>query len=690
MNVDFLKVIINNASLLLMLGLLNQIGHQIIKNKKANILVDGFISGLICIALMMNPLTLMEGLVFDTRSIYLGLITLFFHPLSAIIAGFMAIFYRLLLGGVGIWMGVSVIVTVIAFGFIWKRYIYRKFKINRYFEIYIYGIYIHILMLVCMFLLPSSIAFLTFEKLSVYIILIYPVITFILGTLLFQMNDRKILEDRIREDEAVYHGIFETNHAVMLLIDPKDGKIYDANIAAVSFYGYNRSQLLNMNINQINTLSKDEVQIEMYKAAKLQQNYFEFKHRKSNGEIVDVESYSGLINRLGKTLLYSIVHDVSKKTSYQKALVERDKLLGNILNYSPYAVFVQMKGNFWYLNQTACLLFGVDNSDELIGKSIYNNFHPDHHKQMRKRIDSISDLQLRVDPIEYTLIRADGSKVEAEVVTTMYEYNGEKGTMTFAHDITDQKQVKMIKTELEQRSHQQQKLESIGLLAGGVAHEINNPLNGIMNYAELILELADNSSIREYSGEIVNETLRISEIVKSLLQFSRMDKKSHSYANIEDIIKRTLSLIHAIYRKENINLLVVIEPDLPQIICRSQQIQQVLMNLLTNARDALNERPKSSVKGKEILLKSYLMNLEGKEWLVLSVRDNGVGIELDNQKKIFEPFYSTKSKDKGTGLGLSITFGIVNEHGGFIEVESVLNNYTEFKIYLPVTKGDYV
>lgn len=690
MNVDFLKNIINNASLLLMLGLLNQIGHQIIKNKKTNIIVDGFISGLICISLMMNPLTFMEGLVFDTRSIYLGLITLFFHPISALIAGFMAIFYRLYLGGVGVWMGIAVIISVIIFGFIWKRYIYRKFKINRYFEIYIFGVYIHIIMLLCMILLPSTIAFLTFEKLSLYVILIYPFITLILGTLLYQMNDRKILEDRIREDEAVYHGMFENNHAVMLLIDPKDGRIYDANIASESFYGYTRNQLTSMNINQINTLTKEAVQVEMTKAAHLQQNYFEFKHRKSNGEIVDVESYSGLINRLGKTLLYSIIHDVSKKVSYQKALIERDKLLGNILNYSPYAIFVQMNYKFWYLNQTACELFGVQKSDELLGKSIFDYFLPENHIQMKKRINSINDKKTSVDPIEYTLVKMDGSKIIVEVVTTMYEYNGEKGTMTFAHDITDQNQLKIIKNELEQRSQQQQKLESIGLLAGGVAHEINNPLNGIMNYAELIMEISNNNSIREYSGEIISETVRISEIVKSLLQFSRTDKKTHSYANIEDIIKRTLTLIQAIYRKENINLLVLIEPDLPQIICRSQQIQQVLMNLLTNARDAINEQNSKIVRNKEIILKAYLCNVNDHDWLIVNVRDNGVGIEFENQKRIFEPFYSTKSKDKGTGLGLSISYGIIQEHGGYIEVESVRNEFTEFKVYLPVNKGDYV
>ena len=145
--------------------------------------------------------------------------------------------------------------------------------------------------------------------------------------------------------------------------------------------------------------------------------------------------------------------------------------------------------------------------------------------------------------------------------------------------------------EIEVQLRQQQRLEAIGTLAGGVAHEINNPIHGIMNYAELISDGLDETEPRlEYAKEIIRETDRIAVIVKNLLQFSRHEKQAHSYASVYDIVDQTVSLVNTIIKKDQITLDIDMDEGLPDIKCRSQQIQQVLMNLLTNARDALNEK----------------------------------------------------------------------------------------------------
>lgn len=178
----------------------------------------------------------------------------------------------------------------------------------------------------------------------------------------------------------------------------------------------------------------------------------------------------------------------------------------------------------------------------------------------------------------------------------------------------------------------------------------------------------------------------VSEIVRNLLQFSRMDKQSHSSARIEDIINRTLSLVNTIFRKDNIKITVDIEEDLPSIQCRSQQLQQVLMNLLTNARDAIHEDVEHDESDKHIRISAHRQTHHLREYLVMSVADNGVGFQDDVKEKMFQPFFSTKSKDKGTGLGLSISYGIVKDHDGFIEVANEKGN-TRFDVFLPV-KGD--
>jgi signal transduction histidine kinase len=262
------------------------------------------------------------------------------------------------------------------------------------------------------------------------------------------------------------------------------------------------------------------------------------------------------------------------------------------------------------------------------------------------------------------------------------------GDLVFARDITEKKRHQQIEQELEAQLRQQQKLEAIGTLAGGVAHEINNPLNGIMNYAQLILDASDkDSNSAVYSSENIHETERISVIVKNLLQFSRHEKQSHSYASIYDIINQTISLVNTIIKKDQIKLDMQLDENLPDIKCRSQQIQQVIMNLLTNARDALNEKYPEYNENKIILLSCTAYQSEGRRWLRLSVHDNGVGIPQELKDRIYEPFFSTKPKETGTGLGLSISYGIISEHHGKITFESEVGKYTTFILDLPVDNG---
>jgi len=242
--------------------------------------------------------------------------------------------------------------------------------------------------------------------------------------------------------------------------------------------------------------------------------------------------------------------------------------------------------------------------------------------------------------------------------------------------------------EIEIHLRQQQKLESIGTLASGVAHEINNPINGIMNYAQLIHDRLDVTEVRlrEFSAGIIHETKRVTEIVSNLLTFSRQDKIIHSPAKISDIVNDTLSLIRAVFRRDHITLEEDIPGDLPKIKCHSQQIQQVLMNLLTNARDALNERFPGSDPGKIIAIRAKLFEKEGRKWMRITVEDHGMGIPPEIRERIFDPFYTTKARNKGTGLGLSISMGIVQDHHGELTFECEEDQPTRFHLDLPVDK----
>ena len=359
MNSDFFQSIINNVAILLVLALLNQLRLQYFKKTGKSAYIEGIIAGLIGIAIMMNPLVFRTGLVFDTRSILLSLLTLFFPMPTALIAAGITLIYRIIMGGVGMFTGILVIVVVTGFGYLWRRFVFEKTFMNRATELYVFGVLVHFLMILCMFTLPYDLAVDTVSSLGSSILLIYPIGTLILGLLFYQIRDIDESTARIYENEAVYRGIFENSRAVMLLIDPENGEIEDANNAALNFYGYPKATLLNMKINQINTLSEDEIKEKMRLSMRSEKNYFEFKHRRANGLIADVEVHSGDVMIKGKPLLYSIIHDVSQKVSFQNAVEERDRLLRAMLNHSPYAIFLIVDFEFRYLNQPAFKLFGV-------------------------------------------------------------------------------------------------------------------------------------------------------------------------------------------------------------------------------------------------------------------------------------------------------------------------------------------
>ena len=250
-------------------------------------------------------------------------------------------------------------------------------------------------------------------------------------------------------------------------------------------------------------------------------------------------------------------------------------------------------------------------------------------------------------------------------------------------------EVRAEKSLLQDELFQSQKLESLGTLASGVAHEINNPVNGIMNYAQLIIdELGPDSPVAPYAMEIEKETQRVATVVTNLLSFARQDKQTHECACVCDIVDDVLSLVRTVMRHDKITLKIDMPRELPQVKCRNHQIQQVVMNLLTNARDALNEKYPQPDERKQIWIHSRVLQKGGQPWIRTTVEDHGTGIKEEIRQRIFDPFFTTKPRDKGTGLGLSISHGIVKEHNGALSVESEVAQFTRFHLDLPVDQGE--
>ena len=238
---------------------------------------------------------------------------------------------------------------------------------------------------------------------------------------------------------------------------------------------------------------------------------------------------------------------------------------------------------------------------------------------------------------------------------------------------------------MESQLRESQKMEAIGTLAGGVAHEINNPINGIMNYAQLITDqLPADSPLQQFSANIMKETNRVSQIVRNLLSFARQNPQQRSPANLNDIIKSVLTLVQSVIRHDQITLTVEVPEGLPQMECRSQQLEQVLLNLLTNARDALNEKYPAYHEDKIIRVTARLFEQDGTRWIRTTVEDRANGIPVEIRDRVLDPFFTTKPAGKGTGLGLSISHGIVKDHKGKLHFETETGRGTRFHMDLPV------
>ncbi len=237
---------------------------------------------------------------------------------------------------------------------------------------------------------------------------------------------------------------------------------------------------------------------------------------------------------------------------------------------------------------------------------------------------------------------------------------------------------------LQEEAARSAHLASLGELAAGVAHEINNPINGIINYAQLLGDkLAADSREKEMTARIIREGERIATIVRNLLSFARMRPEQKTRVSVCEVLLDAYVLVEAQLRKDGTEVVLDLPPHLPEILAHGQQLQQVFLNLASNARYALNEKYPGRHPEKILAISARCHHDRGRKRLRLAFRDQGVGIPAEVLDKVLDPFFTTKPNGAGTGLGLSISHGILSDHGGSLHIESEAGAYTCVTVDLP-------
>ncbi len=509
-----------------------------------------------------------------------------------------------------------------------------------------------------------------------------------LNCIVHDITERKEMEEKLIASEARYREIFHNNAAVQLVVDAHNSSIVDANHAACEYYGYSLKEITTKTVFDINPNSKEEIRRIVQESAKRGSNHFITQHFRADRSIRDVEIFNGKISIEGRDLLHVIIYDITESTRAITNLEKSEHRFRQLIENSPDGIVVETDGQFAYVNQKALELFRAQDIQDLIGASFADRFKQDERKHIQALLADLNEGKKTRILREETIQRLDGMQVDIELSAVPFRFNERNGSLIYLRDMTERKEFEKAKEDMEMQLRQKQKLESIGTLAGGVAHEINNPINGIINYAELIEDgNITQEQVKTFSQGIIHEGKRIAEIVKNLLSFARQEKQTHSPAQIKDIIEQSVSLMRVMLRHDQITLELDIPENLPSIKCRSQQIQQVIMNLLTNARDALNAKYPGYHADKIIRIDCMMFQQDGRRWFRITVRDNGTGIPAEIMERMFDPFFTTKPRDEGTGLGLSISHGIVKDHHGELYFETEPGEYTKAILVLPVDNG---
>ncbi|MFA7289209.1 MAG: PAS domain S-box protein [Melioribacteraceae bacterium] len=493
------------------------------------------------------------------------------------------------------------------------------------------------------------------------------------------ITDRKKSEDALKQSEEKFRNLFYNHSAVKLIIDPDTGEIVEANEAAASFYGWQIEVLQNMNVNQLNESSSIDIRSEMEKARTLKKNHFEFRHRKADNSIVDVEVFSSIIKIGNKEYLHSIVHDISEK----KKVEERLKLLNRAVESSNAAIKITDEtGNIIYTNPFFSKLSGYS-AEEVIGKNPRilksgaqtNSFYKDLWDTILSGKDWTGELQNKRKNGELCWERSSISPIinNDGVITNFIAIN---------EDITEKK--KMVKDLMDAKERAEEMNRVKSFFFANMSHELRTPFVGIMGYTEFLHSELDNLEHKEMLNGIMIASKRMLGTLENILNLTKIEfdglELNLKPTKLKDIIDRLVIEYEIQISIKGLRLIIINHNEELILYMDESVITEILSNLLSNAI-------KYTEKG---IIEIYsIVEIEGdRKTLIIKMIDTGIGIPKDKQSIIFDEFRQvsegTTRNFQGSGLGLSIVKKELNQLHGTIEVESEEGKGSTFTIRLPI------
>jgi PAS domain S-box-containing protein len=689
MSQDLLFSLIYNAALLLSLGLFFDVfnrGKQT-SRPSLNQLIFGLMIGGVAVVLMATPARWAPGIIFDARTILLGLSGLFFGPLPTLTAMAIAVVYRLDLGGAGTLAGVATIVSSGLLGLAWRRYRLHAANELSLCELLLFGVVVHAVMLLCLTLLPPEVAQRTIRALFLPVALIYPTCTALLGNLLNSRLRRHRYEEDLRTSAEQHRTILQTAMDGILRIDGQ-GRVLEVNETYCRISGYTSQELLTMTIAEIEVdQPAGDGAAHILQSSESGKLRFESRHRRKDGTIFDVEvSVQPLAVAEGQRVAF--LRDITERKRADRNLQESRKQYQDLVEgTSDLITRVDKDGRLLFVNHAAREIFGLAEED-CIGRRAFEFIHPeDRAATMAAFAEWLKD-DASVFSHENRQVGIAGQvHLMAWSIRAEYDEAGHfKGFAGTARDVTEPRRVEEERARLEHQLHQAQKMESVGQLAGGVAHDFNNMLGVILGHAELaLLKLNPSPPLASSLNTICKAAIHSADLTRQLLTFARKQTIAPKVLDLNELVTGMLKMLQRLIG-ENIQIAWHPSPMLWPVKIDPAQFDQILTNLCLNARDAIAGTGSITIRTEnygDVMDRAAHPEFVPGDYVLLAVCDDGCGMDRETQAHIFEPFFTTKEVGAGTGLGLATVLGAVKQHNGFIYALSEPGQGTTFNIYLP-------
>ncbi|HYA15677.1 MAG TPA: PAS domain S-box protein, partial [Syntrophales bacterium] len=511
------------------------------------------------------------------------------------------------------------------------------------------------------------------------------------------ITERKKAEEQLKESEVRYRTLFDNaNDAIFIL---RDDKFIDCNAVTLRMFGCTREQIVGSYpyvfsppFQPDGRDSTEKALEKINKAIAGEPQFFEWKHCKYDRTAFDAEVSLNSIKIGDEVLIQALVRDITDRKLTEEALRESEEKYRSIFENALEGIFqTTPDGRLLDVNPSFARMYGHESPQEMMNSiaDIKHQLYAD--PEDREKFKEILEKWGMVEGFQVQHYNKTGEKIWVSITSRLlHDETGKVYYSGFVEDITKRKIAEEEKKRLEAQLRQAQKMEAIGTLAGGIAHDFNNILTAIIGYTEMALyKVPKENPLRRDLEQVLKASSRAKDLVRQVLAFSRQTELERKPLQVVFIVEETLKLLRSslpttIEIRQNIS----VGNDRGIILADSTQIQQVLMNLCTNAAHAMRDKGGVlSVGVSEVDINATFTlrhpDLNPGRYVRLSVDDTGYGMPTAISERIFDPYFTTKEAGEGTGLGLSVVQGIVKSHGGAITVRSEMGKGTTFNVFFP-------